>query len=171
MSNEKLKPTDRIKAMQSHKKGMALNAGGQEVPDPRPMEPPVGYVAQPTLMELMASMLQQHQRAQELLEEDFDTEEDADDFDVGEDYEPESPHEHDVLDEAYERSAGAREEAARRAAAAATKAQDDEAQREILTQDPAAGGAPPAASPVGASGGPPAASPAPSAVPPKTGKK
>lgn len=61
-----------------------LNVLGQEVPDPTVVEPPLGYVAQPDLMEQMRRMVRSEMsRIAELQE--FETFEEADDFDIDED--------------------------------------------------------------------------------------
>lgn len=64
-----------------------LNIRGQEVPDPTPMEPPIGYQAQPDLMEMIRAMVQReiHLRDDAIMEspeeaDDFE-EDDAEDFD------------------------------------------------------------------------------------------
>lgn len=54
---------------------------GREVLNPVPMAPPIGYVAQPTLMEMMEQMLRV--KLQQLRDDDeVDTAEDAEDFDI-----------------------------------------------------------------------------------------
>lgn len=66
---------------------------GREIPNPTPLAPPVGYVKQPTIAELMRKMI--HQVSFEAANAGAETEEEANDFDVDEDYEPESPWEHE----------------------------------------------------------------------------
>lgn len=61
-----------------------LNILGQEVPDPTVVEPPIGYVAQPDLMEQMRRMLRNEMSALAAANE-FETFEEADDFDVEDD--------------------------------------------------------------------------------------
>jgi len=70
-----------------------LDGNGHEIPNPTPMQPPVGYRKQPTLAEQMRQMIRMasHEAAQMGAE----TEEEANDFDVGEDMEPHSPWESD----------------------------------------------------------------------------
>lgn len=54
---------------------------GREVLNPVPMAPPIGYVAQPTLMEMMEQMLRV--KLQQLRDDDeVDTADDAEDFDI-----------------------------------------------------------------------------------------
>lgn len=61
-----------------------LNIRGQEVPDPTIVDPPLGYVAQPDLMELMRRMIRRE--FSELAENaEFETFEEADDFEVDDD--------------------------------------------------------------------------------------
>lgn len=61
-----------------------LNLMGQEVPDPTIIDPPLGYVPQPDLMELMRRMIRREMS--EIVENtEFETFEEADDFDVDDD--------------------------------------------------------------------------------------
>lgn len=61
-----------------------LNVRGQEVPDPTVVEPPLGYIAQPDLMEQMRRMVRtEMSRIAEL--EQFESFEEADDFDIDDD--------------------------------------------------------------------------------------
>jgi len=68
---------------------------GGEIGDPTPMQPPLGYKRTPTLSEQIAQQV----RIQTLknLEDSFEpeTDEEADDFEVGDDYEPLSKYEND----------------------------------------------------------------------------
>ena len=69
------------------------NEAGQELLDPKPMQPPLGYKRAPSLAEqirhqVMIAKLQ-------ALEELEETEDEADDFEVGDDWEPMSKHEND----------------------------------------------------------------------------
>lgn len=70
-----------------------LDVNGHEIPNPLPLAPPVGYKKQPSIADqirqaMRAASLEAAQRGQE-------TEEEANDFNVGEDEEPSSPWEHD----------------------------------------------------------------------------
>jgi len=70
---------------------------GLEIGDPTPMEPPLGYRKTLSLTE---QIQQQVRIAQLKILEDSaleETEEDADDFEVGEDFEPLSPHENEHM--------------------------------------------------------------------------
>jgi len=73
------------------------NRQGQELMDPTPMQPPMGYRKTPTLSEQIAQQVRQMKL--ELLQNDSigETEEDADDFEIGDDFEPLSPHENDHI--------------------------------------------------------------------------
>lgn len=73
------------------------NEHGQEILDPTPMQPPVGYKKAPTLSEQIAQQVRQMKL--ELLRDDSleETDEEADDFEVGEDFEPLSEHENDHM--------------------------------------------------------------------------
>lgn len=70
---------------------------GFEIIDPTPMQPPLGYKRSLSLSEQIA---QQVRIAHLKILEDSavsETEEEADDFEVGEDFEPLSPHENDHM--------------------------------------------------------------------------
>lgn len=61
-----------------------LNVRGHEVPDPTVLEPPLGYIQQPDLMEMTRRMIRHEisRAAQDLEMETFD---EADDFDIEDD--------------------------------------------------------------------------------------
>lgn len=68
-----------------------IDAAGREVGDPTPMAPPVGYQRPMHLWDQMREMMRQERLLADQAEpESF---EEADDFDVGDDYDPTSPHE------------------------------------------------------------------------------
>lgn len=73
------------------------NANGEELLDPVPMQPPLGYKKTPTLSEQIAQQVRRMKL--ELLQDDSvsETEEEADDFEIGDDFEPISPHENDHI--------------------------------------------------------------------------
>lgn len=70
-----------------------LDENGHEKPNPVPMQPPVGYRRQPTIAEQMRMMIRT--ASLEAAQAGAETEEEANDFDVGEDMEPHSPWEND----------------------------------------------------------------------------
>jgi len=99
-----------VDAIAKHPKKMPLNEHGQLVPDPVPMAPPIGFKAQPSMVELIRRQVElasaEAKRAgQESLEE-------ADDFDVGDDPEIASPYELDEESEVPIRVLAARAEQA-----------------------------------------------------------
>lgn len=75
-----------------------VNVDGQLVPDPVPLEPPVGYVAQPSVIDQVLERLQARAR---MLQEDeeIDTAEDLEDFGPEDDDFPASPHELTMAEE------------------------------------------------------------------------
>lgn len=73
-----------------------VNASGQEVLDPTPVAPPVGFERQESMFDIVQRMLKQELLKKELGEQGFETFEEADDFEVGDDFEPYSPHENDL---------------------------------------------------------------------------
>lgn len=64
---------------------------GMEVPDPRPLSIPSGFVRPPTLAEQVRRLLPDMIRQQQAGE--VETWEDANDFDIGDDFDPKSPWE------------------------------------------------------------------------------
>lgn len=73
------------------------NENGEEILDPTPMQPPLGYKKTLSLHEQIA---QQVRLAKMQILDDVtleETDEEADDFDVGDDFEPLSPHENDHI--------------------------------------------------------------------------
>lgn len=73
--------------------------GDKLMPDPTPMEPPLGYKRQPTMVEHMRAMIQSERLRMEALEAGAETFEEADDFDVDSDAEPISAYEmEDIFD-------------------------------------------------------------------------
>lgn len=83
-----------VEAMAKHPKGKPLTKDGMEVNDPVPVDPPVGYKAQPSMFEIVRKMIREEKLKAALEAEGFESPEEADDFEVGDDYEPSSPYEH-----------------------------------------------------------------------------
>jgi len=115
-----------------------LDAAGREIPNPTPLAPPVGYVKRPTIAEQMRQMIRQ--ASYEAANMGAETEEEANDFDVGEDMEPNSPWEHDFdIDPAYEmmlarQSAPPRPEPAQEAPGASAQAPSPTAAAAAVTK-------------------------------------
>lgn len=65
---------------------------GKEYPSPIPMEPPIGYVPAKPIHEQIREMVMRELSAQ-AADQDMETMEEADDFDVGDDYDPSTPYE------------------------------------------------------------------------------
>lgn len=72
---------------------------GSEAPDPMPMEPPLGFVRQPTMVEHIRNMVRSEHLRLAAVKEGAETFEEADDFDVADELEPASAYE---FDEAFE---------------------------------------------------------------------
>lgn len=66
--------------------------GGLEIPDATPMEPPIGYNPQPSMMDHIRNLVRAEQFRQEMDRAGNDTFEEADDFDVEDDPEPVSAY-------------------------------------------------------------------------------
>lgn len=86
-----------LDAIKLHPKKKPLNEHGQLVPDPVPMAPPVGFKPQPSLSEMIRAQVLAASR--DAAREGFETVEEADDFDVGDDPEISSPYEIDTESE------------------------------------------------------------------------
>lgn len=76
-------------------KGRRLDALGRELPDPSSLAPPIGFVRQPPLHELIRQMVRSEALRQEAAAYDFGSFEDEDDFDVDDEYDPTSPWENE----------------------------------------------------------------------------
>lgn len=74
-------------------KGRRYDEQGRYYPDPTPIAPPVGYVRSPTISEQIRNMVRSEQLRHHADASGMDTFEEADDFDVGDDYDPRSPWE------------------------------------------------------------------------------
>lgn len=73
---------------------MALDKNGfYELLDPTPMAIPVGYKQPETLADQIRRMVRSERLAQEVEAAGFETWEEADDFDVDDDFDPTSPYE------------------------------------------------------------------------------
>lgn len=85
-----------IPSIDAHPENMKrFNDRGEEILDPTPMAPPLGYKRQPSLYEqIQAAVRQSKLDEMYSLEE---TEEEADDFEVGDDFEPMSEHENEHM--------------------------------------------------------------------------
>jgi len=70
-----------------------LDPKGREIVDPVPVAPPIGYIKQESLHEQIARMVRSERLRQEAEAAGFETFEEADDFDVGDDYDPSSTFE------------------------------------------------------------------------------
>lgn len=66
---------------------------GAEIPDATPMAPPIGYVKQPSMVEIIRQQIRSAQLAAEAEAAGHETFEEADDFDVGDEFEPISAYE------------------------------------------------------------------------------
>lgn len=73
------------------------NEAGEEKLNPVPMQPPLGYKKAPSLAEQIAQQVRRMKL--DLLQSDnvAETDEEADDFEIGDDYEPLSKHENDHI--------------------------------------------------------------------------
>lgn len=70
-----------------------LNENGHEILDPTPMAIPIGFKRPETLAEQIKRMVRSERLAQEAEAQGYETWEEADDFDVDDDFDPSSPYE------------------------------------------------------------------------------
>lgn len=77
----------RVKAQTNY-----LTKDGREKPDPTPIAPPIGYIKQPTMVENIRAMVRR-EMSDAAAAQGMETFEEADDFEVGDDYDPRSPYE------------------------------------------------------------------------------
>lgn len=89
---EKVKSVFRGKGRPERRRFAMLDGGGAEKLDSTPMQPPLGYNPQPSMFDVMKDMIRRER--EQLEREGFETPEEADDFDIDDDVDPESPYEH-----------------------------------------------------------------------------
>lgn len=82
-----------VKIASKNPKGRRYDELGRFHPDPTPIAPPVGYQRSPTIAEQIRTMVRSEHVRQAADAAGMDTFEEADDFDVGDDYDPRSPWE------------------------------------------------------------------------------
>ena len=91
----KPKPQISVEEYEARLLRKALSPDGL-IPDPVPIAPPIGYKKQPTMVELVRSMVQSERLALEAQLAGYETFEESEDFDVDDpDDMPRSRHEHD----------------------------------------------------------------------------
>lgn len=71
----------------------SLNSNGHEVVDNTPMAPPVGYKHVPSMVDIIRAQIRAEKLRLEAEEAGLETFDEADDFEVGDDYDPTSPYE------------------------------------------------------------------------------
>ncbi|AZL82958.1 hypothetical protein [Apis mellifera associated microvirus 51] len=70
-----------------------LDEKGHEVLDSKPVEAPVKWRRPPTIQEMISNAIRSGELARFAEQQGHETPEEADDFDVGDDYDPSSPYE------------------------------------------------------------------------------
>lgn len=95
MVNRKPKPSDDYTKIDQDTGEILTDSRGREVPDPTPMQPPIGYERRPSLAQQIREQIMSHNLAMEARAAGAETFEEADDFEVGDDWEQEkhSPYE------------------------------------------------------------------------------
>lgn len=109
---------------------------GYEKLDPTPMQPPLGYKKTLSLSEQILQQVRQYK--QQLLEDDAieETDEEADDFEVGEDFEPLSPYENDHIPSVKKLKADAKAINAKRTEAIRKKAIEEHEAKKAAAKPP-----------------------------------
>lgn len=82
-------PLQRVQKAQVSK----YDESGGELMDPTPIAPPLGYKKSPTIAEQIRTMIQGERLRQEAEAAGYESFEEADDFEVGDDFDPRSPYE------------------------------------------------------------------------------
>jgi len=100
MSKKTPNPHEPIPTTEAHARDFSeryrrLDENGREIVSPLPLEPPLGYKKQPSMAEHIRELIRSERLKQEAEAQGMETFEEADDFDVGDDYEPHSPWEND----------------------------------------------------------------------------
>lgn len=72
---------------------MKYNQKGEELPDPVPMAPPIGYKKQPSMVDMIRNMVRSEALRQAAEKSGHESFEDADDFETGDDDDPSTPYE------------------------------------------------------------------------------
>lgn len=88
ISGNETKPERRVKA--AHLK---FDPEGRELMDPTPIAPPIGYKKSPSIAEQIRNMVRSERLRQEAESQGYESFEEADDFEVGDDFDPKSPYE------------------------------------------------------------------------------
>lgn len=96
-------------------------ADGREYLDPTPIAPPIGYKRQPSLSDQIREMVRNERLQAELEAAGLETFEDADDFEVGDDYDPSTPWENDTTPSVKELLEAGKAEIRRKKTEAETK--------------------------------------------------
>lgn len=73
----------------------SLDPEGREVLDTTPIAPPVGFTPQPSMFDYVRELVRSERLRQEVEAQGFETFEEADDFDVDDDFDPSTPYEND----------------------------------------------------------------------------
>lgn len=88
----KLKNALRFSGRSERSRKANLDDTGGEILSSVPMQPPVGFRREPSMFDIMRDMIARERM--ELENAGFETPEEADDFDVDDDFDPSSPYEH-----------------------------------------------------------------------------
>lgn len=97
MARRKIKMETALPDAGLKKSPLRHNKLGQEELDPTPMQPPLGYKRTPTLSEQIQQQVRQMKLDLLNNESIGETDEEADDFEVGDDFEPLSQYENDHI--------------------------------------------------------------------------
>lgn len=70
-----------------------LSVFGREIPDPNPMEMPIGFKRPESLAEQVRRLVRTEEWEKLVRDQGFETFEESEDFDIGDDFDPSSPYE------------------------------------------------------------------------------
>lgn len=112
------------------------DAEGREILDTTPIAPPVGFTKEPSMFDYVREMVRSERLRQEAEAQGFESFEDADDFDVGDDVDPTTPYENDFDPDVRELYAAGRSEVDRRSKAKEKSVSDDQSESGIQKAQP-----------------------------------
>lgn len=85
--------SDIADVVKANPKGRRYDAQGRYYPDPTPIAPPIGYKKERSIMDQVRDLVRNEKLQNDLAAAGAETFEEADDFEIGDDYDPRSPFE------------------------------------------------------------------------------
>lgn len=114
----------------------SLDQEGREILDTTPIAPPVGFMEQPSMFDIVREMVRSERFKAQMEAEGLETFEEADDFDVDDDFDPSTPYENDFDPGVSELYKAGKEEQERVSKAKAKSVPDDQSGSGIQKAQP-----------------------------------